>query len=89
MPRAGLSTLDWLTVPQQRLLGVVAGAVHADLDGALTRLRTDLAWYPDQVWRWLLACQWARIAQEQAFVARTGGGRGRRRLSRHGRAPGA
>jgi hypothetical protein len=26
----GLSTLDWLTIPQQRLLGVVAGAVHAD-----------------------------------------------------------
>jgi hypothetical protein len=68
---AGLSTLDWLTVPQQRLLGVVAGAVHADPDGALGTLRADLAWYPDQVWHWLVACQWARIAQEEAFVART------------------
>jgi hypothetical protein len=67
----GLSTRDWLSIPQQRLLGVVAGAVHADPDGALTRLRADLAWYPDQVWHWLLACQWARIAQEEAFVART------------------
>lgn len=67
----GLSTLDWLSIPQQRLLGVVAGAVHADHDGALTTLRTDLAWYPDQVWHWLLACQWRRIAQEEAFVART------------------
>jgi hypothetical protein len=68
---AGLSTLDWLTVPQQRLLGVVAGAVYADPDGALGRLRHDLAWYPEQVWHWLLACQWGRIAQEEAFVART------------------
>jgi len=67
----GLSTLDWLTVPQQRLLGVVAGAVHADRDGALRTLRADLAWYPDQVWHWLVACQWARIAQEESFVART------------------
>jgi hypothetical protein len=30
-----------------------------------------LGWYPDQVWRWLLACQWHRLAQEEAFVART------------------
>jgi hypothetical protein len=34
-------------------------------------LRGELAWFPDQVWYWLLACQWGRIAQEQAFVART------------------
>jgi hypothetical protein len=67
----GLSTLDWLTVPQSRLLGVVAGRVHADHDGALTAVRRELAWYPDQVWRWLLACQWRRVAQEEAFVART------------------
>ena len=68
---AGLTTLDWLTVPQNRLLGVVAGAVHADHDDALAALRRRLAWYPDQVWYWLLACQWARIEQEEAFVART------------------
>lgn len=67
----GLSTRDWLTIPQQRLLGVVAGAVHADHDDALATLRRDLAWFPEQVWYWLLACQWARIAQEEAFVART------------------
>jgi len=68
---AGLTALDWLTIPQSRLLGAVAGAVHADHDGALTTLRRDLAWYPEQVWYWLVACQWARVAQEEAFVART------------------
>ncbi|HEY5455825.1 MAG TPA: DUF4037 domain-containing protein [Acidothermaceae bacterium] len=66
----GMSTLDWLLTPQQRLLGVVGGAVYADDEGALSRLRELLAWYPDQVWRWLLACQWRRLAQEEAFVAR-------------------
>lgn len=65
-----MSLLDWLLTPQQRLLGVVAGAVHADDSGALTALRRSLAWYPEQVWRWLLACQWHRLAQEEAFVAR-------------------
>jgi len=68
---AGMALLDWLLTPQQRLLGVVAGRVHADDTGALHQLRRALSWYPDQVWRWLLACQWHRLAQEEAFVART------------------
>ena len=67
----GMSRLDWLLAPQQRLLGVVGGVVYADDTGALQHLREVLAWYPDQVWRWLLACQWRRLAQEEAFVSRT------------------
>jgi Domain of unknown function (DUF4037) len=65
------TTSDWLVTPQQRLLGVVAGAVYADPAGDLTAVRQRLAWYPEQIWRWLLACQWHRVAQEEAFVART------------------
>ncbi len=68
---AGMSALDWLITPQQRLLGVVSGAVYADDGGALERVRRTLAWYPDPVWRWLLACQWRRLGHEEAFVART------------------
>ncbi|SDY13694.1 protein of unknown function [Modestobacter sp. DSM 44400] len=68
---AGMSTLDWLLTPQQRLLGVVAGRVHADDSGSLRAVRESLRWYPDQLERWFLACQWHRIAQEEAFVART------------------
>jgi hypothetical protein len=68
---AGLRTRDWLLTPQHRLLGLVTGRVHADDDGALAAVRTALSWYPDQVWRWLLACQWHRLAQQEAFVART------------------
>jgi uncharacterized protein DUF4037 len=67
----GLTLADWLVTPQQRLLGVVGGAVYADDRGELERVRHALAWYPDQVWRWLLACQWRRLAQEEAFVQRT------------------
>jgi Domain of unknown function (DUF4037) len=67
---AGLTTLDWLITPQQRLLEVAAGRVYADDSGALSRVRRTLSWYPEQVWRWLLACQWRRLAHEEAFVAR-------------------
>jgi hypothetical protein len=66
----GMTTQDWLITPQQQLLGVVAGPVYAD-DGRLERIREALRWYPDDVWHWMLACQWSRIAQEEAFVQRT------------------
>ena len=35
------------------------------------RVREHLDWYPDDVWRWMVACQWQRVAQEEAFVGRT------------------
>lgn len=62
---------NWLAMPQQLLLEVTAGAVFHDADGSLGRVRKKLAWYPDDVWLWLLACQWRRIAQEEPFVGRT------------------
>ncbi|MEU4192343.1 DUF4037 domain-containing protein [Kribbella sp. NPDC026611] len=66
----GIELADWAVTPQQQLLGVVAGRVYAD-DGRLEAVRSALAWYPDQLWRWMLGCQWVRIAQEEAFVQRT------------------
>lgn len=69
-PSSSIATIDWLLTPQQLLLQVTAGAVFHDDLGDLTRVRDDLAWYPDEVWRWLLACQWIRISQEEAFVGR-------------------
>lgn len=68
--RAGMDTLDWLSIPQQQLLGVVRGRVFADPDGELARARRDLAWYPRDVWLWLLASQWTRLGQEEHFVGR-------------------
>ncbi|MFJ8884604.1 DUF4037 domain-containing protein [Streptomyces sp. NPDC102402] len=61
---------DWLALPQQRLAETTGGAVFHDGLGTLTEVRRRLAWYPEQVWRYLLACQWQRIAQEEAFVGR-------------------
>ena len=66
-----LSTVDWLLMPQTRLLGITQGAVFVDPDGDLAHLRRRLAWFPDAVWWWLLACQWQRLSQEEPFVQRT------------------
>lgn len=66
-----LAPVDWLLMPQQKLLEVTRGAVYRDDTGVLTDLRSRLSWYPPDVWAWILASQWRRIAQEEAFVGRT------------------
>jgi hypothetical protein len=65
-----LGTLDWLRMAQQKLLGVTAGPVFHDDDGLLAGVRARLAWYPDDVWRWLVASRWARIAEYEPLVGR-------------------
>lgn len=69
--RAEVTTEQWLLSPQQRLLGITAGAVYHDAFGDLTRVRSRLTQYPDDVWKWMVAAQWQRIAQEEAFLGRT------------------
>jgi Domain of unknown function (DUF4037) len=50
---------------------VTRGGVFHDPAGELKAVRAALAWYPDDVWLWLLACQWRRLDQEEPFVGRT------------------
>jgi hypothetical protein len=69
-PTTTIGLLDWLATPQQLLLQVTAGRVFHDELGVLVRVRGALAWYPDELWRWLLGSQWTRIGQEEAFVGR-------------------
>lgn len=71
-PREPITTADWLGMPTQALAEVTAGAVFHDGVGELEAARTRLRWYPDEVWRYVLACQWRRISQEEAFVGRCG-----------------
>ena len=71
-PAAGVSVADWLLTPSQLLASVTRGAVFRDDGGELARRREALAWYPDDVWRYVLAAGWLRYAQEEPFVARAG-----------------
>lgn len=72
-PVSGMTLADWLLAPTQRLASLTAGGVFHDPDGWLGRRRAALAWYPDDVWRYVLAAGWLRVAQEESFVGRTGG----------------
>ncbi|MEV0617492.1 DUF4037 domain-containing protein [Nonomuraea sp. NPDC050404] len=73
-PRSGVSLLDWLSAPWQRLAEVTGGEVFRDglEEPGLEVARAALRWYPQDVWRYVLACQWRRIAQEEPFVGRCG-----------------
>ncbi len=71
-PIGEITAENWLTCPQQALIEVTRGAVFYDGFGALTAARQRLAWYPDEIWRTLLAAQWQQISQEEAFVGRCG-----------------
>jgi hypothetical protein len=67
-----LDILDWLTFSEQALLEVTAGALFHDGLGTLAETRGLLAYYPRDIWLYLLAAQWARISQQEPFVGRTG-----------------
>jgi hypothetical protein len=68
--RREVTLLDWLATPAQRLAECTGGEVFHDGPGELTRARARLEWYPRDVWRYVLACQWQRIGQEEAFPGR-------------------
>lgn len=66
-PRAA----DWLHIPSQHLLTFTTGPLFFDEIG-VEQERNALGWYPDDVWRYLLACQWQRIGQEEHLAPRAG-----------------
>ncbi|WP_434711903.1 DUF4037 domain-containing protein [Rhizobium sp. YTUHZ045] len=67
-----LTSVQWLGFAEQKLLAFTAGAIFRDDDGRLQNARERLAYFPHDVWLYKIACQWRRIAEEQAFVGRAG-----------------
>ncbi len=67
-----LDAADWLTFPSQLLRVITEGRVFEDTTGELWELRGKLAWYPQDVWLYLLAAGWDRIGQEDALMQRAG-----------------
>lgn len=66
-----IEPLDWLTFPQHRLLDVVSGEVYHD-DIGLQAFRDRFAYYPKDVWLYLLLASWGRIGQEEHLMGRAG-----------------
>jgi hypothetical protein len=71
-PRRGPSASVWLSLSGQAVLEVTAGPVFVDDLGDLSEIRQALAWYPEDLWRYVLACDWARISQELPLMGRAG-----------------
>jgi hypothetical protein len=66
-----LEATDWLTLPEQGLRMFTAGAVYHDEVG-LQAARDRLAYYPRDVWLYLLMAGWWRVHPEANLVGRAG-----------------
>jgi hypothetical protein len=67
-----LSVRDWLLIPEQQLRTLTQGPVFHDGLILLLPMQRKLAYYPYDVWLYLLSAQWQRIGQEEPFVGRAG-----------------
>jgi hypothetical protein len=71
-PDSPLTPVDWLALPEQKLLEVTAGAVYFDGLDELEPARARFDYFPRPVWLCRLAAHWQRIAEEEPFMGRTG-----------------
>ena len=66
-----ISVGDWLCIPQHKLLTLRGGEIFHDKIRFKTHLR-KYRYFPRDVWLYLLASQWIKVSQEEAFVGRCG-----------------
>lgn len=71
-PHKEIGMADWLTFSEHKLLAFTSGKVFHDGLAELEPIRQKFSYYPRDVWLYLLACQWKKIADEEAFVGRAG-----------------
>jgi Domain of unknown function (DUF4037) len=69
-PRGPLTAAQWLSFPTPVLRAIATGPVDTDATGELADVRRRLAWYPEDVWRYVLAAGWTRLGEgERAMPA--------------------
>lgn len=66
-----IAPADWLTFPEQKLRTLSDGPVFHD-DIGLVELRQRFAYYPHDLWLYLLASAWARLGEEEHLMGRAG-----------------
>ncbi len=64
-----LESISWLVLPQQKLLEVTSGSIFHDELG-LKKVVEKFRYFPKDIWLYIMASQWEKISQEEAFVAR-------------------
>ncbi len=65
-----LTNIDWLCIPEQRLVELTAGHVFYDGLEKLDDYRSALRYYPHDVKLTKLAAYWQCVANEEAFIGR-------------------
>ncbi|MCC7206595.1 MAG: DUF4037 domain-containing protein [Anaerolineae bacterium] len=66
-----ISPADWLTFPEQRLRTLTGGAIFHSGLGDVAAMQARLAYFPHDVWLYLMAAGWQRLAEEEPFMGRT------------------
>lgn len=69
--RRKIEPADWLTFPEQKLRTLAAGSIYHDEIGLREALER-FAYYPRDVWFYLLAAGWNRVGQEEHLMGRAG-----------------
>jgi hypothetical protein len=67
-----LQPVDWLQVSEQHLLEFTSGVIYRDDTGGFTKARELLAYYPDEVLRFLLMCDWNAVGSDWFPIGRIG-----------------
>ncbi len=67
-----LQDTNWLKISEQHLLEFTSGVVYHDATGDLTAARDALAYYPDDVLRFLLLNEWNALGGDWFPVGRIG-----------------
>jgi hypothetical protein len=70
-PRRPMTPRAWLSLSGQAVLEVTAGPLFVDGTGELAAAREALGWYPPDLWRYVLACDWIRLGQELPLMGRS------------------
>lgn len=70
--RSPLTSAEWLCITGQSVLEVTGGQVFHDTTSAYRQVTSTLEWYPNDIWRYVLAAGWVRLGQELPFIGRTG-----------------
>lgn len=71
-PRLPMEPADWLSLTGQAVLEIIGGPVFADESGELSAVRAALDGYPDDLWRYVVACGWLRVEEELPLMSRAG-----------------
>lgn len=71
-PFDDIKPVDWLTFSEHKLLAVTSGKIFHDGLGEMEFVRKKFSYYPQDVWLYMIAAQWIKIFEQQAFVGRCG-----------------